>query len=51
METTFTAEIKEVKMVKSGLDNVYSIRLITDNSQILALGALPSDLTVKVTIS
>ena len=48
---TFEAEIKETKQSKSvSLDNVYSLRLVTDNSIILDLGKLPPDKTVKVTV-
>jgi len=51
MSISFIAEIKEVKQQKLvSLDNQYSIRLITDNSQILDLGKLPPDQLVKVSI-
>lgn len=51
MSISFIAEIKEVKQQKLvSLDNQYSIRLITDNSQILDLGKLPPDTLVKVSI-
>lgn len=50
-ETTFLAEIKEVKQVKLvSLDNQFSIKLITDDSKILDLGKLPSDTIVEVKI-
>jgi hypothetical protein len=50
-ELEFIAEIKETKQVKLvSQDNQYSLRLITDDSKILALGALPSDITVKVVV-
>jgi len=51
MKTEFTAEIKETKQVKSvSLDNVFSIKFITDDSSVLDLGKLPSDRTVKVIV-
>lgn len=51
MTLSFIAEIKEVKQQKLvSLDNQYSIKLITDNSQILDLGKLPPDTLVKVNI-
>jgi len=46
----FIAEIKEVKMSKVALDNVYTLRVITDDEKVLSLGAIPSDQTVKVTV-
>lgn len=51
MEIKFIAEIKEVKQTKPQLDNIYSIRLITDDSRILDLGKLDADKTVSVIIS
>lgn len=48
---TFEAEIKETKQIKKALDNEFSLKLITDDSSILSLGALPSDKTVKVVVS
>uniref|UniRef100_A0A7C5Z3D8 Uncharacterized protein n=1 Tax=candidate division CPR3 bacterium TaxID=2268181 RepID=A0A7C5Z3D8_UNCC3 len=51
MLISFIAEIKEVKQQKLvSLDNQYSIKLITDNSQILDLGKLPPDTLLKVSI-
>lgn len=46
----FKAEIKEVKQKKQALDNVYSIRLVTDDGKILDLGKLPPDTVVNVEI-
>lgn len=47
----FTAELKEAKGVKSAsLDLVYSLKLITEDPQILDLAKLPSDTLLKVTI-
>lgn len=47
----FLAEIKETKQSKHvSLDNVYTIKLVTDNSEIMDLGKLPPDTTVSVTI-
>lgn len=51
MSVSFVAEIRETKQRKASLDNVYSITLITDNSDILELGKLPPDTTVDVIIS
>lgn len=50
MEIKFIAEIKEVKQTKPQLDNIYSIRLITDDSRLMDLGKLPPDKTVSVII-
>jgi hypothetical protein len=48
----FIAEIKRTTQKKmASLDNVFEIVLITDNPNILDLGKLPSDQTVKVIIS
>lgn len=50
-ELEFEAEIKETKQVKLvSQDNQYSLRLVTDDPKILSLGALPSDITVKVVV-
>jgi len=47
----FEAEIKEVKQLKTvSLDNVYSVRLITDNPDIMDLGKLSPESTVVVVI-
>ena len=47
----FIAEIKRTAQKKmASLDNVFEVVLVTDNSNILDLGKLPSDKTVKVTI-
>ena len=51
MEIKFIAEIKEVKQSKLLLDNIYSLRVITDDSRIMDLGKLPSDITISVIIS
>jgi hypothetical protein len=47
---TFDAEIRETKQYKSGLDNLYSLKVVTDNPLILDLGKLPSDATITVTV-
>jgi len=46
----FIAEIKEVKQTKPQLDNIYSFRVITDDSGIMDLGKLPADKVVKVIV-
>lgn len=47
----FVAEIKKVSQRKSAsLDQVNQLVLETDDSQILDLGKLPPDITVKVTV-
>lgn len=47
----FIAQIKEIKSHKSVLNDIeYSIRLISDNSDILDLGKLKGETVVKVTI-
>lgn len=47
----FIAEIKRTSQRKAAsLDNVYQIVLETDNPELLELGKLPSDKTVKVII-
>lgn len=44
------AEIKKTQQRKTtSLDNVYQVVLETDNPQLLELGTLPPDATVKVT--
>lgn len=47
---SFIAEVKETKQSKRNLDNIYSIKLETDDASILSLGALPPDKTVTVTV-
>lgn len=48
----FEAEIKEVKQYKAAsLDNVYSIRLITDDREIMDLGKISPQMTVVVEIT
>lgn len=47
---SFIAEIVETKQSKKGLDNVYTLKLVTDDPTILSLGALPPDETVTVNI-
>ncbi len=48
----FLAEIKEIKQTKSAsLDNVYSIRLVTDNKEIMKLSDIPPDSLVVVEIN
>lgn len=47
----FIAEIKRTSQRKAAsLDNIYQIVLETDNPELLELGKLPSDRTVKVII-
>jgi len=47
----FEAEIKEVKQLKTvSMDNVYSVRFITDDSGVMDLGKLPADGTVFVQV-
>ena len=51
MKIEFVAEIKETKQVKSvSLDNVFSIKFVTDDSSVLDLGKLSPDRTVKVIV-
>lgn len=51
MSTTFIGEIKETKHTKAvSLDNVYSIKFVTDDSSILDLGKEPPDRVFKVTV-
>lgn len=50
MKLRFEAEIVETKQVKRSLDNIFSVKFVTDDSSILTLGALPSDRTVSVTV-
>lgn len=50
-ELIFTAECKQVTAKKlASLDVGYSIALYTDDSSVLALGALDGDTVLKVTI-
>lgn len=47
----FVAEIKKVSQRKSvSLDKVNQLVLETDDDEILNLGKIPSDVTVKVTV-
>ena len=47
----FTAEIKQVTAKKlASLDISYNVLLNTDDSQVLALGALEGDTLIKVTV-
>lgn len=47
----FIAEIKKTSQRKTAsLDNVYEIILATENPNILDLGKLPSDKTVKIKV-
>ena len=48
---TFLAELKETKQYKAAsADNLYSLRLVTDNPTVMDLGKLPSDTLFKVTV-
>lgn len=50
--TTFIAEVKKTAQTKkASLDNEYSVTLVTHDSAVLALGALPADVTVTVTVT
>lgn len=47
----FIAEIKEIKQRKTvSMDNEYSIKLVTDNKDLMTLSSIPSDSTVVVEI-
>ena len=47
----FTAEIKQVTAKKlASLDISYNLLLNTDDSQVLALGALDGETLIKVTV-
>lgn len=47
----FSAELKETKQVKHvSLDNVYTIKLVTEDSSVMDLGKLPADTLFTVTI-
>lgn len=47
----FTAEVKKVSQRKTAsLDQVYQLVLETDNPDILDLGKLPADVTVKIRV-
>ena len=51
MKTSFIGEIKETKQTKAvSLDNVYSIKFVTDDPIVMDLGKEPSDKVFKVTI-
>ncbi len=48
----FIAEIKETKQSKAiSLDNVYSVKFVTDDSRVLDLGKLSPDTLVVVTVT
>lgn len=48
----FWAEIKEIKVKKTvSLDLEYSIKLTTDNKNLLELGNIPADQIVEVQIT
>lgn len=53
METATLSVVVEVKKTQQrktpSLDNIYQVVLETDNPQLLQLGTLPPDATVKVT--
>lgn len=50
MAITFVMEIKEIKQLKkASLDNEYTIRLGTEDNQLMTLSAIPSDSLVRVT--
>lgn len=52
MKIEFIAEVKETKQTKAvSLDNVYSIKLVTDDSRIMDLGKLGPDQTVRVIVT
>ena len=47
----FLAEIKETKQHKTAsLDNEYTLKLVTNDSQILDLGKFPADTIFKVAV-
>jgi len=47
----FLAELKETKQYKAAsLDNVYSLKFITDDNEVIDLAKMPSDTTFKVTV-
>lgn len=46
----FRAEVKKVEAKKQSLDMVYEIRLVTDDSKVMALGMLPADTIFNVEI-
>lgn len=47
----FKAEIKEIKQRKTAsLDNEYSIKLVTDDKNIMVLSNIESDKVVEVTV-
>lgn len=47
---TITAELKETKQSKAGLDNIYRVVFITDNPMVMDLGKLEADTLFKVDI-
>lgn len=51
-ELNFLAEIREIKTRKTvSMDMEHSIRLVTDNSNIVELSKFPADTLFKITIS
>ncbi len=51
MEITFEAQATEVKSrITSSNDREFSVKLITDNSAVLALGAIDAQQTIKIKI-
>ena len=49
---TFLAELKETKQYKAASsDNLYSLRLVTDNPMVMDLGKLPSDTVFEITVT
>ena len=50
-ELNFTAEVKKVEATKlASLDVAYRVTLVTDDSTVLALGALNGDTMLKVSM-
>lgn len=48
---SFIAEIKEIKTKKlPSLDMEYSLRIVTNDQNLLELGKIPADKLIKVTI-
>lgn len=48
---TFLCELKSVSQTKKvSLDNEYMIKFVTDDSEVLDLGKLPSDTLFKVSV-
>lgn len=46
----FIAEIANINAKKKNGDLLYTVTLHTDNPNVLELGAVPADKTVKVTV-